>query len=1165
MFGVFINAMTSIWRLALAEMRSCRRMLRTWLIIVLGSSVCITLWIRLTQSYLDDTLKSPIAGVLGPRYMIVQLAQPIVLCFALGIIFLAFDVRSRDVRERMFEVVDCRPVSNFELLAGRLLGATLPLFVPAVLVIVAILLHGWLAPVFGWEMGAVVEPISTLSFLTWGIVPNLLLWGSLTMLLSVVLRSRVVVGFTVLGIIVFYAMLHNAMPLYLKSGLSTTHTGVSFLASDIAPQFLSSDILFNRTGLVILASSFLLLAAGLYPRLINPDARPLWIGAGLSVSLLGVLTLGGLGYSKILDLQRVEHWAAVHREHQSHQQTDVESIRGSVEIRPGRTIVLDLELVLAPQSEENTDVWLFSLNPGYRIDHIAVDDEVLDDDDYKFEDGILRIPTLSSLNAGGTVHLVAQGVPDPLFAYLDSAVDWKTLEPTQAQRIALLGQRPCVFHPQFVALLPGVSWFPTAGAAYGRDVFETHKRDFFNLDLEVSVPDEWLVAGPGTRQQVDTPGNRFRFNPSQPIPEFAVIASKFVRRAFETRGIEFELLLSPNHTKNLAVLAPAVPALQEWTEKQIASLQDAGLSYPFGTLSFVEVPTHLRVYGGGWKMGSAYSPPGIHMIRESGFPIAQFERAKDEAEAYAQANADKEDRDADARVGSYLFDYVKYYFQNDFHGGSPMFSLGEQFLGYQATPYGKGATALHAFINELASNVALEGTGLFSIYFIMREGSDFWQTTSKPDAWFAQNFVDLVRGGQINRSRVWEPALSTALADLDFETEPKAAGDVILLKSHAISWTMRELVPHRDISTFLATLVSVYRGGNYSQQDFFQIAQDIGIDFNMLVGDWLNSTELPGFLIQEPIPNIERVPSSNEGEFEYQTSFVMRNNESIPGALGIQLELFDNSGEEFWADAVHFPGNTTLRVALRTVRPVRRLTLHPHLALNRTDYHRTLEHPGNSIPQGVPLPYVEEHDWIPIEDDKNIIIDDLSEGFSIVSGRKHQPPPERPSLFAYLLFSEPDLFNPNLNHGLPSLRGASSFAARGEFALWFRESSRTSHGTYYRTYTSNPMGTKESQPRFSATLPSAGRWKLEFHVPSTSGRRYPVRRDFPEQRPLGIHKFEIDIGNNTELTELDLSEAPTGWNELGIFETSSNEVSVTLVEVTDGVAIADAVRWTPVE
>ena len=1169
--------MKNIWHIALAELRNCIQMFRTWILITVASSVCIVYWMILTHGYVRDSAGSPIAGVLGPRYVIIQFAQPIMLWFVFGIVFLAFDVRARDVRARMFEVLDVRPVSNLEAITGRLLGITLPLLVPAVLIVAWIWCYGWLAPALNWEMGAVVEPVSVLSFLTWDIVPNLLLWGSLTMLLSVILRHRVVIALVVLGILFFYSLLHAAMPLYLRTGLST-YTGVAFFASDLAPQFLSWDILINRTGVVILSSSFVLIAASLYPRLINPDTRPIWIGGGLSVFLVGALTLGGLGYSKIVDLQRVEQWAAVHKKHQPHQQTDVESITGSVEIRPGRTIKLDLKLDMAPRTDENLDTWLFSLNPGYRIDHIAVDDEVLNDNDYKFKDGLLHVPNLKTGDSGGTLHLVARGVPDPLFAYLDSALDWKTLEPTRAKRIWVLGQKPYVFHPQFVALLAGVSWFPTAGAAYGRDVFEIHKRDFFELNLEVLVPNDWIVAGPGTRQSLDVPNNGFRFNPSHPVPEFALIGSKFVRRAFESRGIEFELLLSPKHTKNLATLAPIVPALKDWTEKQIAQLQEGGVNFPFGTLSFVEVPTHLRVYGGGWKMGSAYAPPGIHMIRESGFPIAQFDRAIAEAEANAaeaQATATEDDHDP---KGAYLFDYVKYYFQNDLHGSSPMISLGEHFLGYQTTPHGIGATALHAFVNELTGILALDAPGFFSIYLVL--DADFYLQVMRanPAAYSTRNFIKMSRGARINRSRVWEPALRTALADLDFEGQPKVAGEVISLKSHAVVRTVSELFPQQKISALLSQLQSQHRGQSYSPEDFFEIARDSGIDFDMLVGNWLRSTDLAGFLVQEPI--LEKVVSSNEGEFEFQTSFVLRNDEPVPGAVAIEYHLEGErrgSGEGYWADTVHVSSNTALRVALHTSEPIDYVVLHPHLSFNQYEINLWNENEGSTVPLGTALPFVKEFDWVPVEDETRIVVDDLSEGFTIVNGREHHPLPDKPSLFDYFFgptIFQADLFNPYMNHGLPSFREAMAFAERGELSLWLRTNRQTGYGRYLRTYTTNPMGTTEAQPQFAAKLPSTGRWKLEFHVPSTRLERYPTtwKGSFGlstwyarRERDLGIHRFEIDIGSTTKATELDLSEAPSGWNELGIFETSSNEVSVTIVEVTDGVAIADAVRWTPVE
>ena len=1147
----------NIWHLAVTEMRSCTRMARTWLLVVLGSGVFLHLaanWSSQAGLYEYTSLNSPAVGVFGPRYMIVYLAQLIVMWLALGMLFFAFDIRSRDVRDRVFEVLDSRPVTNLELLAGRLLGSTILLIIPVVLIMASILVMSFLDQIVGGDLGRVVDPISILSFLTWDIVPHVILWGTLTLLLSMVLRFRVAVAIAALGIMLFYFLFHFAMPLYLKTGLST-YTSIGFLTSDIAPQFVTWDIFLNRIGVLILASSFLLLATGLYPRMVNRPVRPQWIGAGLSVFLVGVLALGGLGYSKILDLQEVERWASVHKEHQSHQQTDIQSIEGTVEIRPGRLIKLDLTLVMAPQTDGNLDAWLFSLNPGYRIDSIAVNDEVVADDDYEFKDGILRIPTANSLDSASTVHLVAQGVPDPLFAYLDSELDWKTMEPTKAKRLLLLGHRPYVFQSQYFALLSGVSWFPSSGSAYGKHVFETHKRDFFDLDLEVRVPQKWIVAGPGTRQDLDSPNTGFRFKPRQPVPEFALIGSKFVRRSFETNGIEFELLLSPKHRKNLSALAPAVPALQEWVARQIDSLERAGLRYPLGTLSFVEVPTHLRVYGGGWNMGSAYSPPGIHMIRESGFPLVQFHSVKTDAE--------KEFGDDNESVGSYLFEHLKHYFQYDLHGGSPMVSLGEQFLGYQTTPHGKGATALHAFVNELAGSLALEGDSVFSVYFIF-EDHPVWESTVIPNVKFERDYLSVFRDRRFNRARIWKPGLYTALTDLNFETEPRNSLETLLLKSYAISRTVRELVPRENVGAFLGRLISDHRGGSYTEQDFFEIASETGIDFESLVGDWLNSTELPGFLVRKPF--FLRVPNE-EGKLEYYTVVVVRNDEPIPGAVSIDY-LLEDEYKVTSADTVHFPGNTTYRVTLRTETPVEGLRLHPHLSLNSGEIRRRVTQQRFTYFQsGESVPYIEKYDWVPAEDDA-IVVDDLSDGFSLVNSPDYSGEHDNPPLLAYLL--GPNEFTPYLYYGLPGTGNVQLFTKRGEYSVWYRQYDRSSHGKYDYTYVSNAMGAKESQPRFSAKLPSEGRWLLEFHLPEVGDElRYDLKERQPEYFGLirwpGIHNFEINVGDTIESVEQDLLNAYPGWHRIGIFDTSSRDAHVTIVEVTDGVAIADAIRWTQVE
>ena len=53
-----------------------------------------------------------------------------------------------------------------------------------------------------------------------------------------------------------------------------------------------------------------------------------------------------------------------------------------------------------------------------------------------------------------------------------------------------LGNRSYEFQGNFVALMPGVSWYPTSGVAIGRDEPQKYPIDHFEFDLTVSVPNK---------------------------------------------------------------------------------------------------------------------------------------------------------------------------------------------------------------------------------------------------------------------------------------------------------------------------------------------------------------------------------------------------------------------------------------------------------------------------------------------------------------------------------------------------------------------------------------------------------------------------------------------------------------------------------------------------
>lgn len=251
--------------------------------------------------------------------------------------------------------------------------------------------------------------------------------------------------------------------------------------SEIAPQFATWDIVLNRLTIMFIGITFLTLAAGLHPRIAGKPTRNQMVTSGICALTVAVLAVAGLVTSKVSDQYQVRHWASVHHGHRVHSETDIDSIKGIVDIHSGRVVHLDLSISIAPTGA-NGDQWLLSLNPGYKLSHISVDGEVISD--YQFENGLLTIPASATSDVSSKVHLVASGVPDPLFAYLDTSLDPSTLHPAEFRRLLRLGRESYIFHSQYFAMMPGVSWFPASGSACGRGTLESRPTDYLTWTLK---------------------------------------------------------------------------------------------------------------------------------------------------------------------------------------------------------------------------------------------------------------------------------------------------------------------------------------------------------------------------------------------------------------------------------------------------------------------------------------------------------------------------------------------------------------------------------------------------------------------------------------------------------------------------------------------------------
>ena len=185
---------------ALAEMRSVCRLTRTWLFATLSLVIGLGSYGVFSLLHGWGSGMSASVGFLNPRFITAALGTMVVAIFVVAVIFLAFDIRARDARECMAEVLDVRPVGNLTLLAGRMAGIVFIAWLVILLLVLGWQGIGALAVAMDWPIGDLVEPRSVLALLFVDALPALAMWCSVTILLAVTVRNRLAVAVLAIGL-----------------------------------------------------------------------------------------------------------------------------------------------------------------------------------------------------------------------------------------------------------------------------------------------------------------------------------------------------------------------------------------------------------------------------------------------------------------------------------------------------------------------------------------------------------------------------------------------------------------------------------------------------------------------------------------------------------------------------------------------------------------------------------------------------------------------------------------------------------------------------------------------------------------------------------------------------------------------------------------------------
>ena len=136
------------------------------------------------------------------------------------------------------------------------------------------------------------------------------------------------------------------------------------------------------------------------------------------------------------------------------------------------------------------------------------------------------------------------------------------------------------------------------------------------------------------------------------------------------------------------------------------------------------------------------------------------------------------------------------------------------------------------------------------------------------------------------------------------------------MKGDAVSDSVSEVLTVEEIGKLLATLRNRFAGATYTIDDFNEIQDELALDLDEIVGDWLFDTELPGFQLYEP--KVVRLLDDDLGVPVYQTTFYLKNEEPSPGVIKLSFdERRDEGTPEFGGDSAAYSHRCKLLLSSR--------------------------------------------------------------------------------------------------------------------------------------------------------------------------------------------------------------------------------------------------------
>lgn len=1065
------------------------------------------------------------------------------LLFALAQIAVIVVVLARFNRIKEISELFSFAFRNVAFTSAQVFTAAISVFSIVFLNVILLFACTFIADVVDVAYGSVPTLIPVINLLVVDLPVTLLFWSSLALLIAFIVRNAgiafVIASISVLAIWVTAQLLPlNWLPLVSSYSYGT------MVVSDLAPRLPDLGILLNRVATLLAATGLCAMAAYSWSRLDVKTYQYFW--AGFLTLILSVLVTAFQVQKISLDNDERQVWTLAHAPFNSNEIVELTALTGDVLIRLGKRLELNLNLTLAMPADFSAPELVFSFNPGMAIQYLAVDDVARD---FAFEHGILSVPCNSDpceLRSNVTLSIEAEGVPNLHFGYLEPEIDYLRTTGSSSHLRKLLGTRNSVFNKQFVALLPGIRWYPTPGPLSVDKHVEALLRapDLFDVDLKLSVPEkDWIVAGPGHRTPDLSAKSSFKFQTNHEVTHFGIVASDFVSKIATVDELEIEFLVHRRHVNALKTLDILEDELKSYLVEWMQKLAALDISLRDSSVTLVEVPNYLRIVGG-YGMDFVHSIPGIVLIKEHSLPLSTI---------VVMAKAFQRLAEPDESVSQLLFPNLLRYNRQNAVGGNLETAFASQLHPYTYREFTTDRAALN-YLRRMSITAAFNRGGfrfidveLLDRFAPLMKANPLLTLDRMLDLYLTHSPTSLSTGmlNYLRMSQSRETANVTALSELDLSNAMLESRRTLYFRTWDVYLAMVALHGEAVVHSMLAPLD--YGDGSISDKDgieyIYRAAEASDVSLGPFVRDWLSTDELPSFRISEVELNRISVEESDVG---YRTNFNLRNDSDTDGV--IRLNLQTEGRRQLDPVAVEVPTRTSLGFNIYSVERPTWVWVATYHSLNTTGISRIVDAPLNDRVEHRIRPTVEASTWMPNDGDY-IVVDNLDAGTKVMSV-SNDALTFTQSVHG-LLDLVPDLPRIMRNGVEYSLPNAAPFREKH----WSYRVAWTMYGKYVQSaFETN--GESAPTVRFSTDLPESGKWSLDYYFPY----RYPYwtqygRYNFVLRDESG--EFEIDIDANSL----------HGWNHLGTFDMEGTEVHLDLVSVDPpgSLRAADAIRWQQVE